>query len=141
MCRPSLAVRVSHEIANGAEVSVPLRVPSTKNSTAVTMPEWSLALAAKVTLLLTVEPLAGCVTETVGGVTSGGTPPVGESVNSRRFGGPAPTTAAPPRAPRPALALTGHSGPWPPWAGAAVGVVGGKSAPAPATCGVAIDVP
>ncbi len=86
-------MRVSHEIANGAEVSVPLSVPSTKNSTAVTMPELSLALAAKVTLPLTVEPFAGCVIETLGGVTSGGPPPVGKSVNSRRFGDPVPASA------------------------------------------------
>jgi hypothetical protein len=80
MCRPSLTVRVSQEIAKGAELSLPRRMPSTKNSTAVTMPELSLAFAAKVTVPLAVDPLTGCVSSTLGGVTSAAAPPVGKRV-------------------------------------------------------------
>ena len=71
----------------GDEVSVPASTPSTQSSTRLT-PTLSLALAATVTVLLTVAPFAGEVMEVDGGVVSPDPPPNREY--SKRFGEPVP---------------------------------------------------
>ena len=93
---------VSQANENGAVVSLALSAPSTKNSTSVTIPESSLALAETVTVPLTTAPAAGAVIETAGGVRSVA-PPAGNRVYKSRFGEPVP---ADPTTPAVACATT-----------------------------------
>src|SRR5258705_6099373 len=70
LCAPSPAVVVFQAMEYGALVSsAPWAAPSTKNWTPAT-PTLSAAFAAIVVVPLTVAPLAGAVTDTVGGVLS-----------------------------------------------------------------------
>src|SRR5882724_10941315 len=74
VCGPLLVVVVSMEIEYGAlRSSAASAIPSPKNCTPTT-PTLSAALAASVTVPLTVAPFAGAVMPTVGGVVSGGGP-------------------------------------------------------------------
>src|SRR4030095_11051948 len=71
-CGPSGIVVVFHVATKGGPVtSAPTLTPSTLNCTPST-PTLSAAAAVSVTAPLTVEPASGPVTETVGGVVSGG---------------------------------------------------------------------
>src|SRR5262249_36105925 len=71
VCVPLLVVVVFHEIVYGAVVSrVPRLAPSNWNCTLAT-PTLSEAVAVTLRVPETVVPLAGPVTETVGGVVSG----------------------------------------------------------------------
>ena len=69
-------------------MSVHFQMPSTKNSTELT-PLASVALAATVTVPLTVAPLTGEVIQVWGAVWSAGVPPA-KSEWRRRLGEPAP---------------------------------------------------
>src|SRR2546428_132329 len=72
VCEPLLAVVVFHDIEYGAAVSsTPRLAPSNRNCTPTT-PTLSEALAVTLVVLETVEPEAGEVMLTVGGVVSGG---------------------------------------------------------------------
>src|SRR5207247_7565452 len=69
---PLLRAMVAHKLAYGAVVSsAPRFAPSSLNCTPTT-PTLSVALAETVIVPATVEPVAGAVSETVGGVVSGG---------------------------------------------------------------------
>src|SRR2546422_7272739 len=72
VCTPLGTCVESQEIANGALVtSAPRLAPSSLNCTPTT-PTLSVALAETVIVPATVAPAAGAVSETVGGVVSGG---------------------------------------------------------------------
>src|SRR5262249_43231029 len=71
VCVPLDAVALFHEIEYGGVVSsAPRAAPSSRNWTATT-PTVSAAFADTVTVPVAVDPLAGAVIETVGGVVSG----------------------------------------------------------------------
>src|SRR2546425_6341288 len=72
LCAPLLAAVVAHEMAYGAEVSsAPRFAPSSLNWTPTT-PTLSVALAETVIVPATVAAAIGAVSETGGGVVSGG---------------------------------------------------------------------
>jgi len=69
VCDPDATCDVFHLKLNGAEVSVAVSTPSTYSATETT-PTLSLELVVIVTFPESVEPEAGDVMDTVGGVTS-----------------------------------------------------------------------
>src|SRR5213594_2144150 len=86
VCTPLLAAVVFHERTCGAVVtSAPRFAPSSLNCTPTT-PTLSVALAETVTVPATVEPAAGAVMDTVGGVVSGNAAVVNvKSAETARF--------------------------------------------------------